>query len=93
MQSDGLVDIAETGCGKSIAYVVHMLINIQAPCGELPGEGPMVLVLVPQRSLSIELFLFPQNAVQSSFKTMSYGLFDVFRTSMITTYTHSSAIS
>ena len=58
LQSNGLVDIAETGCGKSIAYVLPMLINIQASSGKLPGEGPMGLILVPQLSLSIEFDSF-----------------------------------
>lgn len=35
LQSNGLDDIAETGCGKSITYVLPMLISIQAPSGKL----------------------------------------------------------
>jgi len=46
-----LVGIAGTGSGKTLAYVLPMLVHIHAQSGLMPGEGPMGLVLVPNREL------------------------------------------
>ena len=52
LQRNDLVEIAGTSSGKTIAYVLPMLINIHTHSGKLAGGGPMGLVLVPQRSHS-----------------------------------------
>ena len=52
LQRNNLVEIAGTRSGKTIAYVLPMLINIETHSEEMAGEGPMGLVLVPQCSHS-----------------------------------------
>merc|ERR1719174_596841 len=51
LQGHDLVGIAETGSGKTLAYVLPMLIHVQAQSELLPGEGPIGLVLMPNREL------------------------------------------
>jgi len=46
-----VIGIATTGSGKTMAYVLPMLVHIMAQPELQPGEGPVGLVLVPQREL------------------------------------------
>lgn len=45
------VGVASTGSGKTMAYVMPMLVHVMAQPELLPGEGPVGLVLVPHREL------------------------------------------
>lgn len=49
------VGIAETGSGKTIAYVLPMLVHLMAQPELRPGEGPVALVVVPTRDLCIQV--------------------------------------
>lgn len=46
-----LIGIAATGSGKTMAYVLPMLVHIMAQPELKPGEGPVGLVLVPTGEL------------------------------------------
>lgn len=46
-----LIGLAATGSGKTMAYVLPMLVHIIAQPELKPGEGPVGLVLVPTREL------------------------------------------
>ena len=46
-----MVGIADTGSGKTVAYVLPMLVHIIAQKELQPGEGPVGLVIVPTRDL------------------------------------------
>lgn len=45
------IAVAETGSGKTLAYVLPMLFHIQKQVALRPSEGPIGLVLVPNREL------------------------------------------
>lgn len=51
LKGHDLVGIAETGSGKTLAYILPMLIHAEAQPGWMPGDGPLGLVLVPNREL------------------------------------------
>jgi ATP-dependent RNA helicase DDX5/DBP2 len=51
LKGHDIIGISETGSGKTMAYVVPMLIHIQAQPELRPREGPIGLVLVPHREL------------------------------------------
>jgi ATP-dependent RNA helicase DDX5/DBP2 len=51
LQGHDLVGIAETGSGKTLSYIMPMLIHIEAQSERMPGEGPMGIILVPNREL------------------------------------------
>ena len=44
LQRNDLVEIAGTRSGKTIAYVLPMLINIHTHSGKLAGGGPTVML-------------------------------------------------
>jgi len=46
-----MIGIAATGSGKTMAYVLPMLVHIMAQPELKPGEGPVGLVLLPTREL------------------------------------------
>eukprot|EP00931_Biecheleriopsis_adriatica_P085843 TRINITY_DN6062_c0_g1_i1.p1 TRINITY_DN6062_c0_g1~~TRINITY_DN6062_c0_g1_i1.p1 ORF type:complete len:631 (+),score=122.37 TRINITY_DN6062_c0_g1_i1:46-1893(+) len=46
-----VVGIAPTGSGKTLTYVLPMIKHCQAQTGALPGQGPIALILVPNREL------------------------------------------
>lgn len=50
-----LVGIAETGSGKTMAYIPPMLVHILAQPELRPGEGPVALVIAPTRELCIQV--------------------------------------
>jgi len=50
-----LVGIAETGSGKTMAYIPPMLVHILAQPELRPGEGPVGLVIAPTRELCIQV--------------------------------------
>eukprot|EP00419_Tripos_fusus_P006869 CAMPEP_0172682008 /NCGR_PEP_ID=MMETSP1074-20121228/17863_1 /TAXON_ID=2916 /ORGANISM="Ceratium fusus, Strain PA161109" /LENGTH=645 /DNA_ID=CAMNT_0013500611 /DNA_START=44 /DNA_END=1978 /DNA_ORIENTATION=- len=50
-----LIGIAETGSGKTIAYVPPMLVHLLAQPELQPGEGPVAIILVPSRELCIQV--------------------------------------
>eukprot|EP00927_Polykrikos_kofoidii_P041284 TRINITY_DN35208_c0_g1_i1.p1 TRINITY_DN35208_c0_g1~~TRINITY_DN35208_c0_g1_i1.p1 ORF type:complete len:509 (-),score=65.95 TRINITY_DN35208_c0_g1_i1:39-1514(-) len=52
LKGHDIIGIAETGSGKTLAYVVPMLIHINSQPELKPNEGPVGLVLVPNRELS-----------------------------------------
>uniref|UniRef100_A0A7S4W2N4 RNA helicase n=1 Tax=Alexandrium monilatum TaxID=311494 RepID=A0A7S4W2N4_9DINO len=46
-----LVGIAETGSGKTLAYVPPMLVHVTAQPELRPHEGPVAIIMVPNREL------------------------------------------
>lgn len=48
-----LIGIAQTGSGKTAAFVIPSLIHINAQEEVKPNEGPIVVILVPTRELAI----------------------------------------
>lgn len=51
LAGNDLVGIAETGCGKTLAFVLPSLVHIQAQPPLRPNDGPIVLILAPTREL------------------------------------------
>lgn len=49
------VGIAETGSGKTAAYLAPMVVHILAQPELKPGEGPIGLVIVPTRDLALQV--------------------------------------
>ena len=56
MSGRDIIGIAETGTGKTLAYVLPMLRHVldQRPLKE--GEGPIALILVPTRELAVQIY-------------------------------------
>lgn len=50
-----LVGIAETGSGKTMAYVLPGIVHINAQPYLEPGDGPIVLILAPTRELALQI--------------------------------------
>jgi len=50
-----LVGIAETGSGKTMAYVLPAIVHINAQPLLEPGDGPIVLILAPTRELALQI--------------------------------------
>jgi superfamily II DNA/RNA helicase len=46
-----IVEIAETGSGRKLAYVLPMIKHVTGQLEVLPGDGPIGLVVVPSREL------------------------------------------
>lgn len=55
LKGHDFVGIAETGSGKTIAYVLPMLVHLMAQPELRPGEGPIGLILVPTRDLCMQV--------------------------------------
>jgi ATP-dependent RNA helicase DDX5/DBP2 len=49
------VGIAETGSGKTLAYALPAIVHINGQRLLEPGEGPIVLVMVPTRELAVQI--------------------------------------
>eukprot|EP00927_Polykrikos_kofoidii_P020198 TRINITY_DN19521_c0_g1_i1.p1 TRINITY_DN19521_c0_g1~~TRINITY_DN19521_c0_g1_i1.p1 ORF type:complete len:490 (-),score=75.55 TRINITY_DN19521_c0_g1_i1:229-1698(-) len=52
LKGHDIIAVAETGSGKTLAYVLPMLVHVLAQPELRPNEGPVGLVLVPNRELS-----------------------------------------
>ncbi|KAK9102576.1 hypothetical protein Sjap_019830 [Stephania japonica] len=50
-----LIGIAETGSGKTIAYLLPAIVHVNAQPILAPGDGPIVLVLAPTRELAVQI--------------------------------------
>lgn len=50
-----LIGIAQTGSGKTMAYALPMLVHLVAQEELKPGQGPVGLVLVPTRELTVQV--------------------------------------
>ena len=50
-----LVGVAETGSGKTLAYALPAIVHINGQRLLEPGEGPVVLVMVPTRELATQI--------------------------------------
>ncbi|ORX78006.1 p68 RNA helicase [Anaeromyces robustus] len=50
-----LVGIAETGSGKTMAYVLPAIVHINAQPLLERGDGPIVLILAPTRELALQI--------------------------------------
>jgi len=50
-----MVGIAQTGSGKTLGYLVPMLVHIGAQPSLRPGDGPVGLVLAPTRELAMQI--------------------------------------
>lgn len=55
LKGHDFVGIAETGSGKTIAYILPMMVHLMAQPELRPGEGPIGLVLVPTRDLCVQV--------------------------------------
>eukprot|EP00735_Rhodelphis_limneticus_P008217 TRINITY_DN2105_c1_g1::TRINITY_DN2105_c1_g1_i1::g.12738::m.12738 TRINITY_DN2105_c1_g1::TRINITY_DN2105_c1_g1_i1::g.12738 ORF type:complete len:546 (-),score=117.26,sp/Q9C718/RH20_ARATH/66.36/0.0,DEAD/PF00270.24/2.8e-45,Helicase_C/PF00271.26/2.5e+03,Helicase_C/PF00271.26/3.7e-25,ResIII/PF04851.10/0.041 TRINITY_DN2105_c1_g1_i1:135-1772(-) len=49
------IGIAETGSGKTAAYILPGIVHINAQPYLQPGDGPIVLVLAPTRELAVQI--------------------------------------
>src|SRR3569833_2468426 len=56
MSGRDVIGIAETGCGKTLAYVLPMIRHIKAqdPCVE--GDGMIALIMAPTRELTLQIY-------------------------------------
>lgn len=50
-----VIGIAETGSGKTCAYILPAIVHINAQPYLNPGDGPIVLVLAPTRELAVQI--------------------------------------
>ncbi|CAK0901749.1 unnamed protein product [Prorocentrum cordatum] len=50
-----IIGVAETGSGKTMAYVLPMIMHVRVQSEIKPGEGPAGLVLVPSRELAVQV--------------------------------------
>jgi ATP-dependent RNA helicase DDX5/DBP2 len=55
LKGDDVVGVAETGSGKTMAYILPAIVHINAQPLLQPGEGPIVLVLAPTRELAVQI--------------------------------------
>jgi ATP-dependent RNA helicase DDX5/DBP2 len=55
LQGRDLIGIAETGSGKTCAYLLPALVHIQAQPPIRRGDGPICLVLAPTRELAVQI--------------------------------------
>ena len=52
-----MVGIAQTGSGKTLSYILPAIIHSHNQPVLERGEGPLVLVLAPTRSVTLSVFL------------------------------------
>ena len=50
-----MVGIAQTGSGKTLAFILPAIVHINAQPYLQPGDGPIVVVLVPTRELATQI--------------------------------------
>lgn len=50
-----MIGIAQTGSGKTMAFVLPALVHVNAQKPVSPGEGPIVLILAPTRELANQI--------------------------------------
>jgi ATP-dependent RNA helicase DDX5/DBP2 len=50
-----VIGVAETGSGKTCAYILPAIVHINAQEYLQPGDGPIVLVLAPTRELAVQI--------------------------------------
>lgn len=55
LQGRDLIGIAETGSGKTCAYLLPALVHIRAQPPIRRGDGPICLVLAPTRELAVQI--------------------------------------
>ncbi|ORZ18147.1 P-loop containing nucleoside triphosphate hydrolase protein, partial [Absidia repens] len=55
LKGDDVVGVAETGSGKTMAYILPSILHINAQPLLQPGDGPIVLVLAPTRELAVQI--------------------------------------
>lgn len=61
-----VIGVAETGSGKTCAYILPAIVHINAQPYLDPGDGPIVLVLAPTRELAVQIREECQKFGQSS---------------------------
>ncbi|KAF4665415.1 hypothetical protein FOL47_004612 [Perkinsus chesapeaki] len=69
-----LVGVAETGSGKTLAYLLPAIVHIAAQPSVEQGDGPVALVLVPTRELSIQVNREAQQLAESMLEVGSVPL-------------------
>lgn len=47
-----MISIAKTGSGKTLGFILPAIMHIKAQPARIPGDGPIVLVLLPTRELA-----------------------------------------
>lgn len=55
MSGKDIISIAQTGSGKTIAYLIPAMIHIQDQTTVTPRDGPIGLVLAPTRELALQI--------------------------------------
>ncbi|KAA8492737.1 ATP-dependent RNA helicase dbp2 [Porphyridium purpureum] len=50
-----VIGVAQTGSGKTCAYLLPAIVHINAQDYLKPGDGPIVLVLAPTRELAVQI--------------------------------------
>ena len=60
-----LVAVAETGSGKTLGYLLPGIVHTTHQPFLAPGEGPIVVILVPTRELAIQVCTRCYNTVDS----------------------------
>merc|ERR1739848_362058 len=50
-----MVGIAETGSGKTVAFLLHAIVHINAQQYLSKGDGPIVLIMAPTRELACQI--------------------------------------
>jgi ATP-dependent RNA helicase DDX5/DBP2 len=50
-----VVGVAQTGSGKTMAFILPAIVHINAQPLLQPGDGPIVLILAPTRELAIQI--------------------------------------
>ncbi len=50
-----MIGIAQTGSGKSLAFIAPAILHINAQPKLRPGDGPIAIFLAPTRELAVQL--------------------------------------
>ena len=55
MKGLDVIGLADTGSGKTMAYLVPGIIHLKAQKPPMPGDGPVMLILAPTRELVLQI--------------------------------------
>ena len=50
-----MIGISATGSGKTLAFLLPAIVHINAQPYLQPGDGPIVLAIVPTRELAVQI--------------------------------------
>ncbi|GBG63629.1 hypothetical protein CBR_g38940 [Chara braunii] len=69
LQGRDVIALAETGSGKSLAYVLPLLMRLHSKPAANAGDGPTALIIVPSRELVDQVYTL----VARFFEIINYG--------------------